>query len=270
MKNTKRHVPGFLILLALIGLTIAAPVFADTNQKDNEGQKPPVWSEGKGPAGIRPGIGMMKPVIVGRVEAISGNTLTITAQQGIGLGMGRNRNATSSVSATTKTYTVDAANATILKNNATSSVSSIAVGDVLIVQGTLNETSITATLIRDGMMRGQEQDKNESNKQALSVLQGNGQPIIGGKVSAISGATLTVTNTSNVTYTVDASNAKILQGQTTSSLASLKVGDAVTVQGTVNGTSVIASTVIDQTKPEGQKMNFFAGIGQFFRHLFGF
>jgi hypothetical protein len=46
-------------------------------------------------------------------------------------------------------YTVDASSATISKNNATSSVSNIAVGDRVVVQGAVNGNSITASSIID-------------------------------------------------------------------------------------------------------------------------
>ena len=111
---------------------------------------------------------------------------------------------------------------------------------------------------------------------------GNGQPITAGNVSAINGATLTVTTKSNVTYTVDASNAKILAGQNaTATIANIVVGDSVVVQGAVNGTNVTATTIIDRVKPvdnsnasttpkKGMMGGFFGGIGSFFGHLFGF
>jgi len=111
---------------------------------------------------------------------------------------------------------------------------------------------------------------------------GNGQPITAGNVSAINGATLTVTTKSNVTYTVDASNAKIIAGQNaTATISNIVVGDSVVVQGAVNGTHVTATTIIDRVKPvnnfnasttpkRGMMGGFFGGIGSFFGHLFGF
>ena len=107
-----------------------------------------------------------------------------------------------------------------------------------------------------------------------SPITGNGQPVIAGTISAVSGDTLTVTNKSNVTYTVDATNAKIVQGQTTIAVSNLAVGDSVVVQGTVNGNSVTASSVIDQkvstTGTTTQPRGFFGMIGSFFSHIFGF
>jgi len=56
-----------------------------------------------------------------------------------------------------------------------------------------------------------------------------------------------------VTYTVDASNAKF-QGPNTVTIANISVGNSVVIQGTVNGTSVVASSIIEKqqnNKPGG-------------------
>ncbi len=122
-----------------------------------------------------------------------------------------------------------------------------------------------------------------STSPRLAAVIGNGQPVVAGTVSTVSGNTLTVTTSSNVTYTVDATSAKIFQGQSTTTLSNVVVGDKVVVQGTVNGASVTATIVIDQKVSNGtpgseglalsnikQGGGMFGGIGQFFMHLFGF
>ena len=171
-----------------------------------------------------------------------------------------------------------------MKDNATSSVSAIAVGDTVIIQGTKNGTNITATTIRDGVTTrpgGMKPGTAGSGVNAPSPIQGNGEPVVAGTVSAISGSTLTVSTKSNVTYTVDASSAKVVQGNGTASLSSVAVGDSVIIQGTVNGTAITASSVIDQkalpapgasgTDAHPQPhLGFFGSIGNFFSHLFGF
>jgi len=115
------------------------------------------------------------------------------------------------------------------------------------------------------------------------LIQGNGQPVIAGTVSAISGSTLTVNTASNIQYTVDAANAKFVKGPNTIALSDVIVGDPVVVQGVTNGTAITASFVIDQAhsapasgtagnpafKPHGNS-DFFGQIGSFFKHLFGF
>jgi len=197
-------------------------------------------------------------------------------------------NATTSASPTptttapvTTTYTVDTTSATITKNNVAGSISSIAVGDTIMAQGTLTGTNLVATTVRDDVMMktpGTVGANGQLGKTpTTSPITGNGQPVIAGTISAISGNTLTVTNKSNVTYTVDATNAKIVQGQNTVTISSIVVGDNVIIQGTVNGNSISASSVIDQKTPSttttgasAQPKGFFGSIGSFFAHLFGY
>jgi hypothetical protein len=81
--------------------------------------------------------GRMLPGVFGKVTAIDGTTLSV-------LGGGR-------PSTTQTTYTVNAANATVLKNATTSSVGAIAVGDSVMVQGTVSGATVTATRIFDGI-----------------------------------------------------------------------------------------------------------------------
>ena len=67
------------------------------------------------------------------------------------------------------------------------------------------------TTWRGGMMRRDlDNDGDEATSTArFPMMTGNGQPIIGGKVTAVNGNSLTVTNASNVTYTVDVTSAKV-------------------------------------------------------------
>jgi hypothetical protein len=135
-----------------------------------------------------------------------------------------------------------------------------------------------------GMMFG---DRGQRGERASSTptmgIQGNGQPIVGGNVTAINGTTLTITNKSNVTYTIDASSTIVQKrGSATSTLANITVGDNVLIQGTVNGNSVTASLITDQGTMapninaqgdrggRGPVRSFFGAIGGFFQHLFGF
>ena len=170
------------------------------------------------------------------------------------------------------------------KNNATSTLSSIAIGDTVVVQGTVSGTNVTATTIRDGVMMrtpGAGMGMGRGNyASSTSPITGNGEPVVAGKVTSINGTTLAITNASNVSYTVDASNAKIVKGGTTgtATISNIAVGDQVVVQGTVSGSSVTATSVIDQVggganaPPNGAPgaKGFFGSIGSFFSHLFGF
>lgn len=250
-----------------IGLGIVVPALAATQTRTTN------WQGGR--SEMRGG---MPSGVFGKVASISGDTLTVTQET--------RPNATT----TPITYTIDATNATIIKSGTTSTLSSIVTGDTVMVQGTVNGTSVTATLINDGMM-GQGGTKegdtkvphrNSTSTTPTSPVQGNGEPVVGGNVSSISDTTLAITNTSNVTYAVDASNAKIVKNGTTTTLSSVAVGDNLIVQGTVNGASVIASSVIDQGNGNREKnattstptseshFNLFSAIGNFFKNLFGF
>ena len=93
---------------------------------------------------------------------------------------------------------------------------------MVMVQGTVSGSNVTATMIRDGVGmtgRGGFSFPGRATSTATNAtppIQGNGEPVIGGSVTAINGSTLTVTNASNVTYTIDVSNAKIVKNGVTS------------------------------------------------------
>jgi hypothetical protein len=263
--NIKRYTSAIVALTTLATLATAIPALASTTAPVPQG----AWGGHIG-QGMRHGNKNMRLAVFGTVSAISGNIITVTGKQGFG------------AKATATTFTVDATNAKIMKDNTASTISSIAVGDTIMAQGTLTGTNLVATTIRDGVMKGGP-GKNGAN-QNPSAITGNGQPIVAGTVSAISGSTLTITNKSNVTYTVDATNAKITQdnSDTTLTVSNITVGDMVVVQGAVNGNSVVASNIIDQAKPANGNTatsgaahpqphkGFFGAMGSFFSHIFGF
>jgi hypothetical protein len=210
-------------------------------------------TKGTSPA-VKPVTKRVGTGVGGTVASINGTTLTVTSNAVNG--------------GTVTTYTVDASKATVTKSGATSSVSDISVGDTVMIQGTVSGTSVTATTIRDGVVQPQ------------TAIQGNGQPVTAGSVTSISGNIITITNKSNITYTVDATNAKFsIKGVTSPTISNIAVGDNLTVQGTVSGTSVTASSVIDQKPVASNNTNktasnpvtgFIGGITNFFKHLFGF
>ncbi len=281
----KKYLSFVLGLAMIFGFAVAAPALAQTTslQAGWQGRGGPMMGRGN-PSGA-----MMKPGVFGTVSAINGNILTVTSKGGLGgpRPMTSGKTSVAPTAPTPVTYTVDATNATVMKNNATSTLSAIVVGDSIVAQGTLTGTNFVATTIRDGLptmmgggkgQNGNDNGNGDGKGHATStpLFVGNGQPIVAGNVSVINGSSITVTNKSNVTYTVDASSAKILSGQNSAAtIANIAVGDSVVVQGTVNGTAVTATTILDQAKPattpkKGMMGNFFGGIGSFFGHLFGF
>ena len=272
----------------VLAASVAVPAFA---QVGNPGSSQGSGARGQGNGTQAPGHqagrqggdngnGMMNRGVVGTVSAISGSTITLSGRQGF------------ASTTTMTTYTVNASSAVVRKGNATSTVSAIAVGDKVMVQGTVTGTSVTAKVIIDGVYnqmmggRGQNGNRNNPGSASSTPFMGNGQPIVAGSITAISGSTITVTTMSSTTYTVDATNAKILQGPNPVSLSTLTVGERVIVQGTVNGNSVVATAIIDQVghiaapgstqqgqnnnKGQNQSKGFFGNIGGFFKHLFGF
>lgn len=285
MKKSK-YVLGLSLIGAILSLVAVAPALADDNNQGGASLGASV--EVKGQLGV-PGPGMMgqrgnqgnngndfkrggmmqRPAVIGVVSAISGNTITVTSR-----GFGRG------TTTATTTYSVDASAATVIKGNATSSISSIAVGDNIFVLGTISGTNVKATMIRDGMIRNPMANPGEGGPQ----IQGNGEPVVAGKVTAVSGNNISISNASNLTYTIDATNAKFnVRGQTAPTISNISVGDQVIAQGTVNGTAVTASLVIDQGAGnqnnnsqgenrggQGNGFGLIGSIGNFFKHLFGF
>ena len=289
---SKKYVYAFVALAMVMSLSGSQTVSAqDTttsggvsntkmSSRMNRGEGMMRRGGGKGMGGSE---GMkMKPAVIGTVASVNGNSFTVTSMT----------NPNSTVSNTTSTFTVDATNAKITKGDTAGTVSTIVVGDTVMVIGTTTGNNIVATLVRDGIVKmpktpgkGQEQEMNgkapngsETSGQNAGMM-GNGQPIVAGNVTSISGTSLVITNKSNVTYTVDASSAKINQGPSkTATISNISVGDTIVVQGAVTGTNVVASTIIDQPKPSTtntqnpneDKKGFFGGVGAFFSHMFGF
>ena len=271
--NTKQ------LLAITTGLALATsvvlPAFAQTPQIGRTGAEVRQKLQGMGMMDEK---GVMKLGIPGTVTAINGTSITMTGQQGHG----------STTAATL--FTVDATNAVVRKGMATSTLSGIAVGDKIYAQGTVNGTTIKATTIEDGLMgrnamigenglMGKNGQRGQGSRASSTpVFTGNGEPVVMGAISAINGNSVTVTNPSGVTYTVDVTNAKIIKGPTAVTVTTLVVGDKVLVQGTVNGTAVSATTVIDQSipaviqnqNPAPAPKGFFGGVGSFFKHMFGF
>jgi hypothetical protein len=259
----KKIYMGALAVLVTAGLGTAPSAFAETGQVQGS-VTPSVGVHARGAlpmmfGGMR---GEKGHGVFGTVTAVNGSTLSVTNKQDGAV------------------YTVTTANAKIDKNQNSITVSNIAVGDMVFVEGTVSGTTVAATAIHDGAMvkgmglGGKMGDKK--NDESMSFPEGNGQPIVGGTVSAVSGSTITVTNKSNVSYTIDASVAKITKNGAAGAVSNISIGDTVLVQGTINGTSVSAASIVDQSvsqTPTGAKpapKGFFGKIGNFFSHLFGF
>ena len=209
-----------------------ARVDADNNRDDNDEKR------------------SYDPGVLGTVTAKSGTTLTVKAGKEGTL------------------YTVTTADAKIRtpgKGDAT--LSDIVVGDIILVQGDIDGTSIDASMIIDARL-----PKGTIIKKDMSGIVGI--------VTAVTGSTITVKGKNDITYTVDADQARIRhEGDDEAEVGDIDVGDTIIVQGAVNNTSVDATAIIAvdadtkaelkaDLKAEG-KTGFFHRLGLFFKGFFG-
>ena len=85
------------------------------------------------------------------------------------------------------------------------------------------------------------------------------RPTAFGTVSSINGSTITInsvnpTTSVATTYTVDATNAKIMKNRTAGTISSIATGDTIMVMGTLNGTNITATSINDGMMMRGAGM----------------
>lgn len=217
----------------LSGTTVTATAIAGGNWKDK-------WPENGNWNNLKPGI-------IGTVTSVSGSTLTVKAMNGT-------------------IYSVETANAKFQKDKNTAiTIANIAVNDSVIIQGTVNGTSVTATNVFDV----------ETYVQKIETKY---KPDVSGKVTAVNGMQITVLATNGTTYVVDGTNAKFRtpKDEAASSQytwSNIKVGDTVWIKGTISGTTVNATSIVDTNLAVQaavvNKGGFFHRIGNWFRGMFG-
>lgn len=152
------------------------------------------------------------PRVGGEVTAVDGTTITVNDMRKGG------------------TYTIQSSGATFEKDGASASLSSITVGSHVMAEGTLSGTTLTATKVMSGKGPGGH---------------GHGRdPGVMGEVTAVDGSTITVTGKNGTSYTVNAGSAEVKK-MVAGALSDIAVGDTIGVQGTVSGTSVTATTIMD-------------------------
>jgi hypothetical protein len=153
------------------------------------------------------------PAAVGKVVTISGSTITLTDPMN------------------NTTYTVDASKASVQKDrDAAGAITDIKVGDIIMVEGTLSGTSISATEIHEGL--------------GGMGMRGHGGGTVG-TVTSVSGTMLSVTGNDGGTYTVDATTASVRANGAASTISGIKVGDTVMVQGLITTASITAKDIED-------------------------
>ncbi len=151
-----------LATICCLSLGIVSTTHAQSNnaRPNNPDQAP----GNNPPSGERPS---QAPGVMGTITAIDGTNLTITTR-----GLGPNDDSG-------KTYTVDGSSAEITKNNTSATISDLAVDDMVMVIGTISDTTITATEIRQDAMPS---DMPEQNRNTFgqnpdgSPSFGQGQP----------------------------------------------------------------------------------------------
>ncbi len=242
----------------VISMVSAGAVQAQTGRGNMFGLRGGAATTGRGMMGDGQRVGKG---ITGKITAISGSIITLVEG-----------------TSTAKTLTIDASKATFAKiaspiapsadsvpaQSASSpiAIADLVVGDMIVVTGTVTDTTVVATQI--------------TVVPARAAWEGNSTMMVVGKVQAINGTTLTVlansgfgrmgaperANNSNapavssVTYAVDASAAVIKKiapstaGQTvtaptTIAVGDIAIGDTVRVQGKITGTNIAAVTITD-------------------------
>lgn len=155
------------------------------------------------------------PHVGGEITAISGTTLTVSDK----------RSGTS--------YTVETSGATVMKDGASAELSNFTVGDHVMAVGTMSGTTLTATKVFGGMPKGSFGGHGH----------GRGHGVMG-EVTAVNGSTITVTGMDGTSYTVNADGASVKR-VAEGSLSDIVVGDRIGVHGEVSGTTVTATTIMD-------------------------
>lgn len=96
------------------------------------------------------------------------------------------------------------------------------------------------------LFRGNRRGHTATSTSAFSSAM---KPMVVGVVSGVNGTIITVNGKNGTTYAVDAANAKITAGfgpkATIESLSAIAVNDQVAVIGTVNGSSVAATAIME-------------------------
>ncbi len=145
--------------------------------------------------------------VSGTVSGISGNTITLTAQNGT-------------------TYSVDASAAKIVKNKTSATLSEVVAGDTLVVRGTVSGNNVTATAIFDGQFQ-----------KVWSAIKSFAHDRFIGSVSSVNGSSFTISSQGrklSTSYTVNTDGTTVIKkdGQN-ASLSDIVSGVKVRVTGTL-------------------------------------
>ncbi len=157
------------------------------------------------------------PGVMGTVTSVNGAIITIA---------GKNNT----------TYAIDTTGAKIFKNrNTVITIADIKVGDIIMAQGTVNGTNVTATTVFDG-------------KPIIGKRNQGNFPGVMGIVTGISGTTISLTAKDNTLYSIETTSATVIEKgipPVKTQLSEIAVGDTLMIRGVVNGTHVTAEKIFD-------------------------
>ncbi len=274
MKNVSKKIIAGMVAAATLAVTfvaMAAGTSASTGTADNS-TNPTNSAAGRnipGPGrGLHKGWNMEnKGMVIGKITAISGTTITLTTEappappalENAQSDQAKNNSkaAPTLPAFAAKTFTVNAASATILLNGETSSLSGLSVGDRIVVKGTASSsdsTQITAKIID----KITDAIKNRVHYRIL------------GQITALNGNTLTVKDSNGTSYTVNVTADKtnvIINGEK-ADVSKLAVGDQIMVGGFAKDsttTTITAGQILKGTEKRqglGPKMGQGQGKGQ--------
>lgn len=192
-----------------------------------------------------PGIMMAheRDAVAGTVASVNGNIFTVNEE----------RNASSSV-----LYTIDASNAKVFSNGATSTISEIQTGDKVFIKGKISGTNVTANVVVEGAVNGilgkikirhvalnaSTTPKDKIISRFFPLHASTTDPLRGnftlGNVTAVNGTSFTVEDkgrrdVATTTYTVITDGSTVFKKAAQSgSLSDVTVGQFVMVAGAKN------------------------------------
>jgi hypothetical protein len=91
---------------------------------------------------------------------------------------------------------------------------------------------------------------NRANHTRISA-RANMAPTVTGSATGISGNTIYLTGTNGTNYTIDATSAKIRKAGAIIVVSSILSGDSLSVRGTLSGTNVVATSIMDGVSAAG-------------------
>jgi hypothetical protein len=232
-KNLIKIVPLMAIMLIALSGSLGSVVLADSTATTTSNV---TMQHGMstGISGTRHG-----RKFVGTITGITGTTLSVKNLKGI-------------------LFSVDVSTAKLYKDFAstTITVSDLKLGDSVMVRGVRVDNVIKASILIDGKFSNHNVSKDIGNNEEKGDKNHEGQRVgfrARGIVATINGSTLTVNGQNNKTYSVDAHSAVIFKGMSkaTSTFTNIKSGDSVLVRGSIVGTLITATEIIDGVSAKG-------------------